>query len=246
MDKHTVAVMMGICFFGFVLLANEQILNDHYFAVKCSELDTEGRIATSAAKKKSTAKAFYSLAMQAINTNAIGLSTATRLSVMVSSTEAVDRYVRAILNNPKELEEFAASPEMLDSLFLLETSADMLSRIRDTHLKANIAPPRITTGPTAAGMDPAAIKDPEARAEYERRRAANVDVVRVTTSWSRLKQTTASLQNALRDMMLNLAAEGKAEPLRTVVSSSKIPTEIKFYILADEAIGGTGSSGIAN
>jgi hypothetical protein len=216
----------------YALVGDELTLDDRYFAVKRSNLEEEGRMARSVAKRKANAKSLCSLARQATNT--VDVSNTTRLSVMASATEAVYRYVRAMPHPSKDLEEFAVSSEILDPLFLLEIAADMLSRIPKPDMETNVEPPLGTPGPCSGGMDPAGIKDPKYRAEYEKRIADNKAVWELGQSRSRLQQAAASLQDAFRTMILGLTAAGKAESIRTAVSASKLPTEIKVYILADE------------
>jgi hypothetical protein len=225
--------------------------DDRFFILMTSALTAQGQTATDLRARRANAEGFFLLAAKASSTDV--LSNIVRFIVAASAAEASDHYLSAVPHTPTDLEEFATPSEISKALFVLDDSLKLLARIPTAHAVLNVSPPvRLpdvyndgldeaeqtlfgfkdsTPGVAASGMDPKSIQDPKLRAEYERRIAENKHAIEEINERIRLERSVRSLQVAVKGVVDSLGGEGKAEPLKSVIATSDLPTEVKAEIL---------------
>lgn len=217
---------------GTDAFGGELPLDNHFFIVMTAALDASHPfhikqwMAMNIGEKRTNARALYLLDVKASQTE--GLSNAVRLAVAASATQAFGNYIGAIPIPSQDFEDFTASSDLSDALFLLDDSQKLLDRIPDRQNQLNVGG---GPGVAASGMNPSGVSDPKARADYERQIAENNQATEENNNRHRLDIGIVSLKIDIRRRIKHLTAEGKAELFTNTIEASPLPSNVKVELL---------------
>ena len=198
---HLCAVLL-LC--GIRLFAADNQLDDHFILVLNAALTTP-RLALETKpdfyQLKTNAEAFHLLEKMSINNPKI--SSIAKFTVVSSTLVAAIRCAKATDTSLK-LNDFLISSNFPMSLSLIDDATKLLDQTPVPMTFMNVDAP----GVPAAGMDPANVKDPVVRAEYERRIAENRQKIKEI----RLRVHIERDIDSLRDVMKSIGYRNQDEP----------------------------------
>lgn len=213
---------------------------DNRFYVLMNEaLEAQRLAATDLSAKRTNLEAFALLIMKSAASR--GVSNNVRLLVEASATEACAKYLEAIPKSSTDVPKYVGPPEIRMIIFILQDATQLLTTLPIPEATLNVSPPlwgpengRITAGedgPMAAGMEPSGIKNPAARAEYERRIEVNRIAVEELNSRADIERSMDGFQMYLKYVITNLSSNENYEVIRQIVLNSKLADSVKTNLL---------------
>jgi hypothetical protein len=178
----------------------------------------------------------YLLAVKAAESP--GLSNVVRFSTCASACEQYQDFLSLLLfsadiHGPSaDVYSFTNPTIASNVVHLVDISLKLLRETTAPIAWMNIGPPHSDKlFISASGMDPKSIADPEIRAEYERLIAANGSRIEEGNCRAKLGQEIEHLENSIVKLVHILDSEGRATSMKSAISGSELPAEIKERLL---------------
>jgi hypothetical protein len=230
MNMRFLFVLLVISHFSVRLFAGGGVSSDTRSSKEAVVIPTTESIgATNLAGVIKNREQSYLLAVKAAETP--GLPNIVRFSACASACEGYWGYLSGVRYGPSSDRDcFTNSSLASNVVHLLDISLMLLREPLPPRLVLDPLP-HAADGSFVGGMDPQNIADPESRAKYERFLTANRLRIDESNSRAKLEQEVDNLENFIVPLIPVLNSEGKSAAIKSAISSSQLPAEIKDKLL---------------
>jgi hypothetical protein len=207
-------------------------LNNAFYLMSLSKLRDQASFATNTLQTRASFLAFQKLAWEAAEDPVLGDEV--RLLVISGAAGACQKYLLSIPGTSLELRGFTESEgsNVLSFLSFALRIFDQTPKPRGG--TRNVAPPWGYQGPSAAGMAPEGITDPECRTDYEASIAENRKSIGRHRVWEDLKSSISRCFWYLKNMVRHAPEPGASEQLINLIKVSQLAERMKAPLLSSD------------